>query len=61
MKGNHNGYRWKVKNVETGEIFEVQNLARWCRERKIWPGSIHKTSTGQRSHHKGYKLMPMEK
>jgi hypothetical protein len=61
MKGNHIGYKWKIKNVETGEVHEVQNMAKWCRERKLYPGSLYKTITGLRNQHKGYKLMPVDR
>lgn len=50
--------RVKIQCIRTGEIFEVFNYKKWCRENNLNAGSLAHTRTGERKQHKGYRLLP---
>ena len=47
-----------VECIRTGDVFDVYNLTKWCRENNLDHGAMCKTRTGERKQHKGYKLLP---
>ena len=56
---NHgSGIIVNVEFISTGEIFEVYNLTKWCRENNLDQAAMCRTRTGERKQHKGYKLLP---
>jgi hypothetical protein len=48
-----------VENIKTGDIFEVFNLRKWCRENKISRSNLMWTLSGKRNTQqaKGYRLL----
>ena len=53
-----NSKRWLVKTPE-GFLLEVENLTNFCKKHSLTKQNLHKTYTGERDHHKHYKLVEM--
>ena len=45
-----------LENLETGVIRPIFNLRKTCKEMGLTCSCLHRTLTGERTHHKGYKL-----
>ena len=45
-----------LENLETGVIVPIFNLRKTCQEMGLTCSCLHRTLTGERNHHKGYKL-----
>ena len=45
-----------VEVVATGELIEVYNMRKWCKDNNTFPASMLRTRRGEQSAHKGYKL-----
>ncbi|MGB3725911.1 MAG: hypothetical protein WA981_09125 [Glaciecola sp.] len=41
-----------------GDVVEVRNLAKFCRDKNLTRANMNKVLNGERSHHKGYKKLP---
>lgn len=54
--------RYMVEFIETGEIFEVFNLNKFCAEKNLSVGSLGETLTKSRgrTQHKGYRILKKE-
>lgn len=47
-----------VENVNTGEKYNVYNLAKWCRERNLTANTLGTTFEGKKNKtHKGYRVI----
>jgi len=54
---------YTIECIETGEIFKVFNLKKWCRENDWKPGSdgsLIATFTGKRNQYKGFRILKRE-
>jgi len=38
----------RIKKLSTGDVFEVHNLNKWCRDNGLHPQSLHSTKRGER-------------
>jgi len=45
-----------LENLKTGDIRYIFNLRKTCKEMGLTCSCLHRTLTGERNHHKGYKL-----
>ncbi|MDP2692399.1 MAG: GIY-YIG nuclease family protein [bacterium] len=57
---NRNGIPVKLKNHRTGEVFEVMNLAEFCRQRNLSRTMMTNISTSKYKRHKEYTLVETE-
>jgi hypothetical protein len=48
---------WVVENITTGELFEVINLTKFCRNKNLSCTNLHKTSTGKQKQHKNFRII----
>tara|TARA_R110000868_G_scaffold23477_1_gene94518 strand:+ start:145 stop:612 length:468 start_codon:yes stop_codon:yes gene_type:complete len=51
--------QYKVLHIESGEIIDVFNLRKWCREKNISDGSLRNTRKSLTKHAKGYRLLEL--
>lgn len=54
--GDKRADTFRVTHVQTGESNVITNLSRFCKERGLSKGTLSKTMTGERSHHRGWRL-----
>ena len=52
-----NGKHYIIEHIASGTIFEGKGLNLKCEELGISPPQLLRTKTGQRKHHKGYRLL----
>lgn len=50
-------WQWKIENITTGQIMEVINFKKYARENNLDPGALFRTSTGERNHHKNFRII----
>jgi len=48
---------WEIENIKTGQIIEVINFKKYTRENNLDPGALFRTSTGERNHHKNFRII----
>lgn len=48
---------WEVENIKTNEIFKTINLNQFAKDNNLDQGSLLKTSTGIRNHHKNHRII----
>ena len=48
---------WEIENIKTSDIFKTINLNQFSKDNNLDQGSLLKTSTGIRNHHKNFRII----
>jgi hypothetical protein len=57
---SHCRWKWKIKNIITGELYETINISEFCRCYELDQSGLYKTFIGKRSQHKNHKIISKE-
>jgi len=53
-------YNYTIYSTTEDKIYEINNLREFCREHSLDFSSLKRTFTGERNHHKGFKILKKE-
>jgi len=54
---HHSSFLWTILQIDSGHIFTIKNLKKWCRDNNLSQGTLSMTLNGSRKQHKGYRVL----